>query len=149
MTRAARQFVTVLLIAAYSGIAILGHGLHWLAAESGHHHGHEIVLCSIHGAEHHHDGHHHSHAGPCAAHEAPACNSERDNSLHLTAGGCIAHSHECEICAFLALVSSGRPNVSAFVFGQRLIVSAAFPEQPAYTSSLLTWHAPRGPPTLA
>jgi hypothetical protein len=153
-TRAARQFVTVLLIAAYSGIAILGHGLHWLAAESGHHHGHEIVHCSIHGADRHHYSHshdchdHHEHSGHCGSHEAPADDSKRDDPLSLSAGGCIPLSHECEICAFLALISKGRPNGSAFVPGQRLIGATAFPEHPAYSSSHLNWHAPRGPPAL-
>jgi hypothetical protein len=143
-----RQIVTILLIAAYGGISILGHGLHWLAAHDGHHHGLEIVRCSIHG-----DGHHHAHAHDhgsqhCDSHKTPTVGSRNDDALCLTAGGCIAHSHQCEFCAFLTLASGNRPTLIEIALGQHLVGSAALAEQLPYVSTRLGWHPPRGPPSL-
>jgi hypothetical protein len=66
----------------------------------------------------------------------------------VTTGGCIAHSHQCEICAFLAFVSVGRPSIGEIATGHQAIGETALVEQLTYFSSLLGWHTPRGPPSL-
>jgi hypothetical protein len=136
------------LIVAYGGISILGHGLHWLAVEDGHHHGLEIVRCTIHG-----DGHHHAHAHDhatdhCDSHDSSNRGSKNHDALCVTAGGCVVHSHKCEICAFLALASGSRPTLNEIVLGQHLVGSTALAQQLPYFSTLLGWHTPRGPPFL-
>ena len=142
MTRTARNLVAFAVIAAYGGISLLGHGLHWLLPEDGHHHGHEIVRCAVHGSDHHH-GHHHHTDESCTQQGATLCETQHDESLSVTAGGCIAHSHDCEICAFLALASSERPQISTLFIAQHLTGSAPLAEGPAYSSATLGWHSPR------
>jgi hypothetical protein len=148
MSIISRQIVAIVVIAAYGGISILGHGLHWLAVEEGHHHGLEVVRCSVHGDEPHHAHTHNSGSGHCSSHKTPSCEGDDDATLFVTAGGCIAHSHQCQICAFLALVSGSRPSMSEIATGQQAIGSTALVAQLTYFSSLPGWHTPRGPPSL-
>jgi hypothetical protein len=147
MTRATRNIVAFALIAAYGGISLLGHGLHWLVPENGHHHGHEIVRCAVHGSEHHH-GHAHHADESCPQHGATLCETQHDESPSVTAGDYIAHSHNCEICAFLALASGERPQICALFIAQHVAGSVPLSEQLAHSSATFGWHSPRGPPCL-
>jgi hypothetical protein len=148
MANIRRQVVAIVLIAAYGGISILGHGLHLLAVEDCYHQGLEVVRCSVHGAGHHHGHTHDDGSEHCGSHNTPSSESE-DDTLGVTAGGCVAHSHQCEICAFLALVTGSRPNISEIAIGQQVIGSTLLVEQLSNLTALPGPHTPRGPPAIA
>jgi hypothetical protein len=136
------------LSAAYGVIALLGHGLHGLTPDQGHHHGLELVQCAVHGADHHHAQHrhgqnadNHKHGSKAADHAPP-----HGNALVISAGECVAQSHACEICTFLSQTRATGPQMSASIFWQHIVHSAHVAEPLPVSTTSLDWHAPRGPP---
>ncbi len=154
MRFSARKRLTFALLAAYGAIALLGQGLHSLAPHAGHHHGLDVVRCAIHGDEHwHHDhlhGHDHHHDANGDHDHGPAgpADAEHDGGLVVTSSECAAHSHVCEICAFLSQLRSERAVLAAAVEWQPVAVAAICPPQRSYTPTSVGPHAPRGPPVL-
>jgi hypothetical protein len=144
MKLAARKLLTLALLATYGGVALLGQGLHVLAPHAGHHHGLEVVGCSIHGDEHFH----HHHDAKCDHDHGPAehADAERGSGPVITSSECAAHSHLCEICAFLLQLRSERAVLTAAVDWQPVAVAAVSLPQRFYTPTLFGPHAPRGPP---
>jgi hypothetical protein len=146
MKSAVRKILSLALLAAYGGIALLGQGLHVLAPHAGHHHGLEVIRCSIHGDEHFHDhhdaecDHDHGPAGPAEV--------EHGGGLVVTSSECAAESHLCEICAFLFQLRSDRSVLTAAVDWQPVAVAAVSLPQRSYTPTIVGPHAPRGPPVL-
>ena len=151
MRRIHGQLPTLAILATYGGIAILGQGLHVLAPHAGHHHGLEVVRCSIHGDEHSHHHHDHHH-GECDHHHdhGPANHAdvEHGGGTIVTSSECEAHSHLCEICAFLFQLRSERAVLAAAVDCQPVAVAADSLPQRSYTPTVVGPHAPRGPPAL-
>jgi len=153
MRRVRRQLFSIAILAVYGVIALLGQGLHSLAPHAGHHDGLSVVRCAIHGDEHwHHDhnhdnDHHHHGAGTYDDH-GPTRSAEAANKdeLVVTSSECAAHSHLCEICAFLFQLRSERAVLAAAVESQPVSVAAACVPQRSYTPTSVGIHAPRGPP---
>jgi hypothetical protein len=154
MKSAARKILALTLLATYGGVAFLGQGLHFLAPHAGHHHGLEVVRCSIHGDEHwqhdveqhDHDHHGHSHDQDRESADSDAgCYGECDG-LIVTSSECAAESHVCEICAFLFQLKSERTDLAAAVDWQPVAVDFAPLQPPTYQPTVLGPHAPRGPP---
>ncbi len=145
MNPAARKILSLALLAAYGGIALLGQGLHVFAPHAGHHHGLEVVRCSIHGDEHFH----HHHDGECDHDHGPAKHADAKHSHGpvVTSRQCAAHSHLCEICVFLLQLRSDRAVLTAGVDCQPVAVAAMLLPQRSYTPTIVGPHAPRGPPT--
>ena len=124
MRFSARKLLAFVLLAAYGTIALVGQGQHILTPHDGHHHGLEVVRCSIHGDEHWHHHHehgqahdhvHHHHDADCDHDHGPAepAAVEHDGGLVVTSSECAAHSHLCEICAFLIQLRSERVVLAA------------------------------------
>jgi hypothetical protein len=122
MRNTGRKLLTMGLAALYSGIALLGYGLHELAP---HHHHHPAAQA-------------HSHAG-CThtRHHAP---------LPETPG--FSDSHECEVCAFLDQLQSDRPQLAADITWQPTISATVEVAPQVHAITSLGPAAPRGPPAL-
>ena len=131
MCRSFFHLLTYTLLAAYSGIALLGQGLHLLAPEcDGHHHEHCLV-------EH-------------EAHDHPGQQHSSDNDDASGEGRSLIDSHPCEICVFLAHSISQTPQIATVPFTQPLVAAAHSEQQGLYSSAVLGLHAARGPtPHLA
>jgi hypothetical protein len=141
-----RRFLSCLLLATYAGISILGDGLHWLAHESGHHHGLVVVTCRDHCCAHA------EHGADCHDHGSSHCSGEGcgvpSTEPVVTANDGDADSHVCGICAFLFQAVSQPAEVAATIDWQPLVVVAVSVPQLIYSPTSLGPHAPRGPPLL-
>jgi hypothetical protein len=142
-----RHCLTWSMLAAYACISLLGHGLHWLSPDDGHHHGPNIVSCATHG---------HSHDAHCVYHEhRDGSEYGTSNDLPSVAGSvvksthCLASSHVCEICAFLAMACGDRPRISELIVWRNVVSSTTLVEQLSCSSPTRSPHSPRGPPCLA
>lgn len=144
-----RHFVTCSLLALYGGVALVGHGLHWLSSADHHHHGPKVARCATHDHAHAHGhcAHHHAHHHHPHHHDlANAGSADSEKPLHFAPSNGAAHSHECEICTFLVQLRGERPQLASTILGQHLVVVARAAMQRSYSLALLSPHAPRGPP---
>jgi hypothetical protein len=130
-----RQILSYLLLATYASIAVLGDGLHWLAHETGHHHGEFLVTSTSHGL-----GHEHS---------LPLATGALPTGRVLSATDADVDSHVCGICTFLFQALSQPAEVAATIDWQPVVVATIFQQQPIYSPTSVGPHAPRGPPLLA
>ena len=126
------RFLSWFLLATYTGIALLGEGLHALAPEGEHHHGLYVVAHAC-GEECHHHG-----------------TTDHDAQSHasLTAADCDTDSHVCEICAFLSQAISQPAEVAGLVEWQPLVAATHATPQPLYSLVSLGPQAARGPPLV-
>jgi hypothetical protein len=126
-----RKLLTAGLLAIYSGIAVLGYGLHELAP--GHHHG-PAGECLAH--DHGHGGHGH---GACESHS-------HSHAASSPCGESISDSHECEICVFLAQIRSERPTLATEIVWQYQVAAVDVETPRILSQAIPGLHAPRGPP---
>lgn len=125
MRRTFRNLLTCSLLATYAGISLLGYGLHWLTPDGNHHHD----LCGVACTEH--ADHDHTHA-----------------NTSLTIGGCVADSHTCEICEFLAHAISQPPQIATTPDLPVRVADHPCQPQGLHSPTILGIHAARGPPQL-
>jgi len=156
MNSARRKLLTLSIMAGYGFVSVLGYGLHWFVPQHGHHHGLQVVCTAPHDAEHvdhnrshtgvahHHHGHHHQ----GLTSESPQGTDQ--TAVALTASGCGAHAHLCEICAFLFHSRAEPTQWATAVVSQALIVGGVLaPIQRLTSATSLSPHSPRGPPAHA
>src|SRR5215212_2810575 len=146
-----QRFLRYFLLVTFTGISLLGEGLHWLTPETEHHyhHRHGICFCQRHG--HGGKGKHsneafvgHSHASA----EREVCASMLPSAqLVLRENG--AESHVCKICAYRCQILSEPLEVFAPFEWQPLVFSAPSLRSFLFSDSTLSTQAPRGPPILA
>jgi hypothetical protein len=149
MRRNGSKLLTSVILAIYGGISLLGHGLHWLLPEEGHHHGLHVVACSSHRHELDHDCDHHHHAHQ--HHHGPSeSGDDGGNSREQTvqSNECGTHSHLCEICNFLSQARGERTQLAAAVDWQPLADAVVSRPEQSYKLTSLSQHAPRGPPQV-
>jgi hypothetical protein len=138
MRFSAGRLLSLMLLGVYGSIVLLGHGLHELSAVHHHHHGPALVAAHV--GHHHHDHGHPHHHGPYSGHHhhpAPA-----------PTGDSISHTHDCEICEFLAQIRSEMPQLVSADFSTRCVAEAAVAAPRVISQTPLGLHAPRGPPAL-
>jgi len=134
------------LLAIYGGVALLGHGLHWLSPHEHHHHG----LAHV---QHSHAGHSHTHGhGPHDDHGTCEL-AQQSTGPHPETGVRIvsvaaADGHDCDICEFLAQARSQTLKAQPAVVSTRLVSAVASAPQRPYTAISLDSHSPRGPPMI-
>jgi hypothetical protein len=134
-----RRLLISALLVMYTGISLVGHGLHWLSSADHHHHGLSAV-CSPDRVHSHNDCVHHGHN---SAHVVDADGQTRP-SVAASAG--VSECHDCDICAFLFQARSQSPQVAMIVSSQPVIAALAIPLHDFYSPTSLGPHAPRGPP---
>ena len=132
-----RRFLSVVLLATYAGMSILGEGLHELMPEAGHQHHHGLYVVVFHESGHSTD----------AAYFAG--NAANDSGPAVTANDGDVESHICEICQFLFQSISQPAEVAAPIDWQPVAVAANNLPQPIYAPTSLGPQAPRGPPLAA
>lgn len=145
-----RRLLSCFLLVTFTGISLLGEGLHWLTPETEHHHHHCHGLCTY-----AHDSHHANHDDDDAH---LACHSDECDDLAMcepvfsTSQAFVSENdcdaHVCKICAYLFQFVSEPIEVSAPVEWQPLVVFVPNLRTFIYSSSSVRTHAPRGPPVL-
>ena len=132
------------MLALYTGVTLLGHGLHWLSSEKHHHHGLGMAGCATHGPadSHSHCSHHHD------ATHSPADQACGDQHVGVAASDCVTDAHDCDICTFLLQVRSEPPRVTATVIRPHIVTAAPVDWHCFYSPISVGSHAARGPPLV-
>ena len=146
-----RRLLSCFLLVTFTGISLLGEGLHWLTPETEHHHHHFHGLCTYahesHRANHNgHDAHFARHSHACA--DRAVCESVLSTRQVVVSENDV-DVHVCKICAYLFQIVSEPIEVSAPLGWQPLVVFVPNLRTFIFSSSALHSHAPRGPPVLA
>ncbi len=124
-----RNLLTCSLLATYASIAFLGEGLHWLTPDE-HHHGASIIVSTA-SDDPHNSGDSHAPTGK-----------------RVVATHGIADNHDCEICDFLAQAVSQPPHIAETPAFAILVAEVPCDAPTLYSPTVLSLHAPRGPPQL-
>lgn len=144
MKRSTRQLLTYALLAAYSGVSLLGQGLHLLTAGHGAHVGDRVVEC----VEHHS---HNEHA--FALHGSGSLAASADEATHaaglaIQSHECHTQSHACEVCQFLGQVRSLPPALVLAATTACIADDVPRSAESPFSPISLGPHAPRGPPAV-
>jgi len=143
------KYLAYALVVLYSGISLLGYGLHLLSPADHHHHHPRAVRHVADGAHRPHGGRTHDH---CSHRDHHGCETEHNSdsygALSIATSKCCAHSHACDICLFLDQVKSQQPHMAAAVNWQPIVAAVPRLTQREHTRVVLTLYAPRGPPVL-
>src|SRR3954463_8551078 len=139
-----RRFLSYFLLVAFTGISLLGEGLHWLTPETEHHdhHCHGMCFCPrhIHGA--HGNGHDTTFAGHSHASASSALCATLFPSAQFVLCENGAESHVCKICAFRCQIRSEPIEVFAPFEWQPFVFSAPSLRNLLFPNSTLGTQAP-------
>jgi hypothetical protein len=130
-----RQFPSLILLATYAGISILGDGLHSLMPEIGHQHHHGLYIVTFSDDNPGHSRRFASHVGLVDQNVVIASATDVD-------------SHICEICQFLFQSISQPAQLASPIDWQPVVVAAVAVSRPFCAPTLVGPQAPRGPPLL-
>jgi hypothetical protein len=145
-----RRLLSCFLLVTFTGISLLGEGLHWLTPEDEHHHHqHGLCICSRHSHGASRDDHDVDFA--CHSHECAnraVCESVLPASQVVISEN-DSDAHVCKICAYLFQIVSEAIDLSAPLEWQPLVVFVPNLRTFILSSSAVHSHAPRGPPVSA
>jgi hypothetical protein len=148
MKRLLQHSIACAIAAIYSGIALLGPGLHHFDGNHGNHIGNHVVECSEH--DHSHLAAHDHHADCELSRQArldPAdVGNGRSNTPSFEAGGCRLHSHACDVCHFLGQIRGAIVAQPLAIAHHRVGADALLIADSALLPLALGPQAPRGPP---